>query len=72
MIFESIRWLKITEGATESVTKLKHINLYFQISLCCIEFLLLIPTLYTAYKVIKDFGWLVYKKLGSSIALQST
>jgi hypothetical protein len=72
MIVESVRWLGAIVGATDKVLKLQKVNLYIQISLCCVEFVLLIPTVYTAYKVIKDFGWLVYKKLGSSIELQST
>jgi hypothetical protein len=71
MIVESVHWLGAIVGATESILQLQKINLYIQISLSCVEFVLLIPTLYTAYKVIKDFGWLVYKKLGSSIELQS-
>ncbi|KAI9273435.1 hypothetical protein EDC94DRAFT_194606 [Helicostylum pulchrum] len=70
MIVGSVRWLSIVDGATTEVVHLKQVNLYIQIALCCVEFLLMIPTLYTAYKVIKEFGWQVYKKIGSSIELQ--
>ncbi|GAA5806771.1 hypothetical protein MFLAVUS_000119 [Mucor flavus] len=70
MIVGSVRWLSIVDGVTKEIVHLKQVNLYIQIALCCVEFLLMIPTLYTAYKVIKEFGWQVYKKIGSSIELQ--
>lgn len=68
MIVGSVRWLS---SSADGVAHLKQVNLNIQIALCVVEFLLMIPTLFTAYKVIKDIGWQVYKKIGSSIELQS-
>lgn len=71
MIVESHNWLTATNLSNAPVLHEQLVNLYIQITLSCVEFILLIPTLYTAHKVVKDFGWLVYKKIGSSIELQS-
>lgn len=70
MIIESHNWLISTNESSMPILPEQLINLYIQIALSCVEFVLLIPTLYAAYKVVADFGWLVYKKLGSSIELQ--
>ncbi|CAO3642893.1 unnamed protein product [Mucor hiemalis] len=70
MIIESHNWLISTNVSSMPILPEQLINLYIQIALSCVEFVLLIPTLYAAYKVVADFGWLVYKKLGSSIELQ--
>jgi hypothetical protein len=43
-----------------------------QIALSVIVFLLIFPNLWVAhFKLTKDFGWGVYKKIGGSVMLQS-
>jgi hypothetical protein len=51
--------------------KLIFINIVLQIAFSAVLFIFSIPTLWFAYKVKKDFGWGVYKKIGSSLKLQS-
>lgn len=52
--------------------KLRLINQYLQIALSVIIFLFIFPTFWVANRVTKDFGWDVYKKIGSSIKIQGT
>ncbi|GAA5806770.1 hypothetical protein MFLAVUS_000118 [Mucor flavus] len=76
MIIESIKWIKSDEQVTEAealpygLETLKYTNLYLLIVLSCIAFLIIPVTFYSAVKVVKDYGWDVYKKIGSSIKIQ--
>ncbi|GAA5796909.1 hypothetical protein HPULCUR_002287 [Helicostylum pulchrum] len=76
MIIESIKWIetdKILESnrfIPEWLEPLKYTNLYLLIGLSCILFFIIPATFYAAVKVAKDFGWDVYKKIGSSITIQ--
>lgn len=49
---------------------LKLENMYLQIVLTIVLFLLSIPVIYSAHKSVKVIGWQVYKRIGSSIELQ--
>lgn len=49
---------------------LRLINQYLQIALSVIIFLFIFPTFWVANQITKDFGWGVYKKIGSSIKIQ--
>jgi hypothetical protein len=45
--------------------------MHLQIALTVISFVLSVPVILTAYKSAKIIGWQIYKKIGSSISLQS-
>lgn len=76
MIIESTKWIKSDEQVKEDealpygLETLKYTNLYLLIVLSCIAFLIVPVTFYSAVKVVKDYGWDVYKKIGSSIKIQ--
>ncbi|KAI9273436.1 hypothetical protein EDC94DRAFT_580398 [Helicostylum pulchrum] len=76
MIIESTKWIKSDEQVTkmealpDGLEPLKYTNLYLLIVLSCIAFLIIPVTFYSAIKVAKDYGWDVYKKIGSSIKIQ--
>ncbi|KAI8891090.1 hypothetical protein K501DRAFT_205733, partial [Backusella circina FSU 941] len=60
---------RLNNGITDS-EKLIFINIVLQIAFSGVLFIFAIPTLWYAYKVKKDFGWGVYKKIGGSLELQ--
>lgn len=76
MIIESLKWIQVSQTFEmdklfpEELEPLKYTNLYLLIALSCISFLAIPVTFYSAIKVAKDFGWDVYKKIGSSIKIQ--
>lgn len=61
---ESSKWMK------DYYDPLKLENMYLQIVLTIVLFLLSIPVIYSAYKSVKVIGWQIYKRIGSSIELQ--
>ncbi|KAI8886470.1 hypothetical protein K501DRAFT_331251 [Backusella circina FSU 941] len=64
---ESVRWADIDQRDYS----LLMINRNLQIALSVIVFLLIFPNLWVAhFKLTKDFGWGVYKKIGGSVMLQ--
>lgn len=77
MVIEYIKWIEVDKELEmnnifpEWVGVFKRINLNLLIALSCISFLVIPVTFYTAVKVAKDFGWDAYKKIGSSIKIQS-
>lgn len=73
MVAESANWIKATRVIGSEPTeedRLRTINQYLQIALSIVIFVLIFPTIYLAHKVTKDLGWGVYKKLGSSLAIE--
>ncbi|KAL9560103.1 hypothetical protein PS6_000437 [Mucor atramentarius] len=73
---KSVNWIKTMNRMEDIYTlfpeddKLRLINQYLQIALSVIIFLFIFPTFWVANRVTKDFGWDVYKKIGSSIKIQ--
>lgn len=57
-------------GNNSDYDTLRLINQYLQIALSVAIFLLIFPTFWVANRITKDFGWDVYKKIGSSIKIQ--
>lgn len=57
-------------GNISNYDTLRLINQYLQIALSVAIFLLIFPTFWVANRITKDFGWDVYKKIGSSIKIQ--
>lgn len=73
MIVESANWIKAVriEGSDPTVgDHLRLVNQYLQVGLTIVIFALAFPTIYVAHKVTKDLGWGVYKKIGSSVAIE--
>lgn len=50
---------------------LKVENMYLHITLTVVFFVLSVPVIISAYKSSQVIGWQVYKRIGSSIELQS-
>lgn len=75
MIVESVNWIKSTTETFHVVDplfqELQKINQNLLIALGCIVFSTILPTYIVTRKLTKDFGWDVYKKIGSSIRIQS-
>ncbi|CAO3625549.1 unnamed protein product [Mucor fragilis] len=75
---KSVNWIKMMNSMeniypiSSDYDKLRLINQYLQIALSVIIFLFIFPTFWVANRVTKDFGWDVYKKIGSSIKIQGT
>ncbi|KAL9556754.1 hypothetical protein MBANPS3_001735 [Mucor bainieri] len=75
---KSVNWIKMMNSMEDIYPvspeddKLRRINQYLQIALSVIIFLFIFPTFWVANRVTKDFGWDVYKKIGSSIKIQGT
>jgi len=65
LIIESNKWI------TSNFDELKEENKNLQIALTSTLFFLSVPVIISAYKTAKIIGWQVYKKIGSSIQLQS-
>ncbi|ORZ02977.1 hypothetical protein BCR43DRAFT_482506, partial [Syncephalastrum racemosum] len=59
-IIETIKWRNSIET-----------NLYLQIAMTIVVWLLVFPTTFVAYKLFKDFGWYVYRRIGPELRLQS-
>jgi hypothetical protein len=74
MVVESVNWIKSAINVEYpndfELEKLRLINQNLQITLGCIVLALIPPTFFVARKVTKDFGWDVYRKIGSSIKIQ--
>lgn len=74
MVAESVNWIKTTaiipEQNDPEMQNLRLINQNLQITLGCIVLALIPFTFIVARKVTKDFGWDVYRKIGSSIKIQ--
>lgn len=75
MMAESMNWSKAMQVSMLSnkiSDKLRSINFILQIILGSISLILIVPTFIVARKVTKDFGWDIYKKIGSSLEIQGT
>lgn len=59
-IIETVKWHNSVE-----------INLYLQIAMTIVVWILVFPTTFVAYKLFKDFGWYVYRRIGPELRLQS-
>ncbi|KAF1798728.1 hypothetical protein FB192DRAFT_1392983 [Mucor lusitanicus] len=76
LVAESVNWIKMMNSMEDIYPvsprddNLRLINQYLQIALSVIIFLFIFPTFWVANRVTKDFGWDVYKKIGSSIKIQ--
>lgn len=64
LVVESRKW------TSDSFEPLKLENMRLQVVLTIIFFILSVPVIIFAYKSAKIIGWQIYKKIGSSIALQ--
>jgi hypothetical protein len=62
--------MRVIEANDSEYNTLRLINQYLQIALSVIIFLFIFPTFWVANRITKDFGWDVYKKIGSSIKIQ--
>ncbi|OAD03703.1 hypothetical protein MUCCIDRAFT_163258 [Mucor lusitanicus CBS 277.49] len=77
LVAESVNWIKMMNSMEDIYPvsprddNLRLINQYLQIALSVIIFLFIFPTFWVANRVTKDFGWDVYKKIGSSIKIQA-
>lgn len=72
MVVESIKWkdyLKLISA--EKYILLAEINRNILIVLGCVVLVIVPLTIITAKKATKDVGWDVYKKIGSSVDIQS-
>lgn len=71
MIAESVNWIRaMQETSTVTSDRLRSTGLTLQIVLASISFIVIVPTFLLARKVVKEFGWDVYKKIGSSLQIQ--
>ncbi|KAI9344745.1 hypothetical protein BD770DRAFT_475783 [Pilaira anomala] len=75
MIVESVNWERSIKEITlidglKDIEQLRLISRNLLISLSCFLLVMIIPIFYITSKVAKDFGWDVYKKIGSSITIQ--
>ncbi|KAI8638937.1 hypothetical protein BD408DRAFT_422326 [Parasitella parasitica] len=75
LVAESVNWIKVINNSRSAIehpeyNNLRLINQHLQIALSVSIFLLIFPTFWVANRITKDFGWDVYKKIGSSIKIQ--
>ncbi|KAL1926071.1 hypothetical protein VTP01DRAFT_6108 [Rhizomucor pusillus] len=59
-IIETIKW-----------TKAGDTNLYLQVAMTIVVFCLALPTTFVAFKLFKDIGWNVYRRIGPDVRLQN-
>lgn len=66
-----VEFFKLASQDPPQVLWLSTLNKDMQLAFSCTIFVLVIPTIWVAKKVEKEFGWGLYKKLGASMHLQS-
>jgi hypothetical protein len=75
MMAESVNWMRAMQQpgvvTTPENDQLRYLNFILQIVLASISFVLIGPTFLVTRKVTKDFGWDVYRKIGSNLEIQA-
>ncbi|KAI8891091.1 hypothetical protein K501DRAFT_281608 [Backusella circina FSU 941] len=66
----AIEYAKLTGSTSAEETNLIEINKKLAIACACVAFTFIAPNIWISRKVVKEFGWGIYKKIGASMKLQ--